>query len=91
MKKPDELSFAPPLGTYNFLSNWNRFKRFHSLCLCLIKSFYINDLIKHSSLQKTKAVESFKRFQFDGKSITNLLISKSSTHKGREIYINTIM
>ena len=39
-----------------FSSNWNRFKRFHSLCLCneewKIKSFYINNLIFHSSLHK---------------------------------------
>ena len=34
------------ISRYSFSSNWNRFKRFHSLCLCseecLIKSFYIN-------------------------------------------------
>ena len=38
--------------SYTFSSNWNHFKRFHSLCLCnkewKIKSFYINDLIFHS-------------------------------------------
>ena len=56
---------------YTFSSNWNRFKRFHSLCLCneewKIKSFYINDLIFHSSLHKQRLRNLLKRFQFDEK------------------------
>ena len=48
-KCSDSLQSIPMIvciSRYSFSSNWNRFKRFHSLCLCseecLIKSFYIN-------------------------------------------------
>ena len=34
---------------------------------CLIKSFYINDFIKHTSLHKQRLGNPLKRFQFDEK------------------------
>ena len=57
--------------SYIFSSNWNHFKRLYSLCLCnegcLIKSFYLNVLIKHLSLHKQKLYNLLKWFQFDEK------------------------
>ena len=68
---PKIMPFSHKYFSHTFSSNWNRFKRFHSLCLCneewKIKSFYINELIFHSLLHKQRLWNLLKRFQFDEK------------------------